>query len=217
MFPCKKYIYISGYQIGMSFLLFYFACVCKTIWVRKLSALINWWRRRRQSVVWGKSHWVWGQIHRVASCTLDHEAAQECRWLTGSKQEKQRSAHHRFKARWVPRDVCVMIACNTSFLLLKEGGILKKRMFNLLSVQVAMTFSVGEEILSFCGKKRQFSNDSKSISFSLRKQVIFVYANMVLPCSQNDIALLIKDITQNLVLWQYWRTWRLYPQRNDSA
>lgn len=55
----------------------------------------------------------------------------------------------------VHRDVCVTIACNTSVLLLKEGGIQKKkkRMFNLLSVQVRTTFSVGEKILSFCEKK----------------------------------------------------------------
>lgn len=103
MFPCKNiYLYFWLSDWNVIFLFNFFAFVCTTIWVRKLSALINWWRRRRQSVAWGKSHRVWGQIHRVASCTPDHEAARECRWLTGSKQERQRSAHHRFKARWVP-------------------------------------------------------------------------------------------------------------------
>lgn len=60
----------------------------------ELSALINWWRGRRQSVALEKSPRVWGQIRQVASCTLHHEAAGERRRLVGTKQERQRSAHH---------------------------------------------------------------------------------------------------------------------------
>lgn len=91
-----KYIFIiknnTDKNVCLQLCLVYFSfClqVCKTIWVTKLSALINWWRRRRRSVVRGKSPWVWGQISQVASCTLDHKAARECWWLRHKAREAE--------------------------------------------------------------------------------------------------------------------------------
>ena len=88
----------------------FFVC-CMTIWVRQLSALINWWRRRRLSAVWRKSPWIWGQI--TSGCFLCSgsrscgERVSLAHWHKAreaelSTSQAQRAQTSKPEARWVP-------------------------------------------------------------------------------------------------------------------
>ncbi len=112
------------------------------------------------TLAWGKSPWVWGQIRQVASYTLDHKAARECRWLIGTKQERQRSAHHSWESANLPRSTVSFKLFSNScarWWCLCDGSLQfyvhvcvsehPFALFNLFCVQVATTFSAGEKVL----------------------------------------------------------------------